>query len=412
MIFRNRPLVRLGAAALLASGALTVFGAPAHAAGTETDLSLDVVGTKVADGAIGKLAYAKVTNNGENTPSELAVRIDVSKVDFTRFAVFPDADCKPDSDGENPGAFTCYANQEALPGPGETIDLPMVVLKAEETLDKAYSIPVTVTLISKDDTTEDNNTKNATVEFSKESGPDLAVLADDVKNAVTVKNGKIQLAGDLHAGDTAQLIYTVWNQGDVTTAGFKVSVKLPAGVTFTETEDECEYATDKASLVCTYPNLPFIPLTQEPKNDDETPGGAFYHLLSVSKDVKAGALTGGTVEVTPLLPAPGLKAQSTEIKNAPDNMTPVDAPDVDGSDNTDGYAVVVAAEGGAGGGGGGGGGGGEVGNDDGGLPVTGAKAGLIGGIGVAVLVAGGAMFLVARRRRVVLVTPGDEKPTA
>ncbi|MFE9691663.1 cell wall anchor protein [Micromonospora sp. NPDC005806] len=403
MIFRNRPLVRLGAAALLASGAFTIFGAPAHAAGTETDLSLDVVGTKVADGAAGKLAYAKVTNKGENTPSELALKIDVSKVDFDQFAVFPDADCDVDNDTK-PTVFTCHATSEGLPGPGETTDLPLLVLKAEQKLEQAVTIPLTVTLISKDDTTADNNTKTVNVDFSKESGPDLAVLADDVKNAVTVKNGKIQLAGDLHAGDTAQLIYTVWNQGDVTTAGFKVSVKLPTGVTFTETEDECEYAADKASLVCTYPNLPFIPLTQEPKNEDETPGGAFFHLLSVSKDVKAGALTGGTVEVTPLLPAPGLKAQSTEIKNAPDNMTPVEAPDVDGSDNTDGYAVVVAAKGGTGGGGGG--------SDEGGLPVTGAKAGLIGGVGVAVLAAGGAMFLVARRRRVVLVTPGDEKPTA
>ncbi|MEU4712286.1 hypothetical protein AB0F73_01245 [Micromonospora purpureochromogenes] len=31
MIFRNRPLARLGAAALLASGAFTVLGTPAYA---------------------------------------------------------------------------------------------------------------------------------------------------------------------------------------------------------------------------------------------------------------------------------------------------------------------------------------------------------------------------------------------
>ncbi|MFU8851727.1 cell wall anchor protein [Micromonospora sp. SL1-18] len=409
MIFRNRPLVRLGAAALLASGAITAFGAPAHAAGTETDLAIDVVGTRVADGAAGKLAFAKVTNKGKNTPSELGVRIDVSKLDFAKVAVVPFAEeCDVEPGSQGPALVTCWAEKEALPGPGETIDLPVVLVKLVESLDKAYSAPVKFTIISKDDTNKDNNTKSVDVEFSKESGADLTVLADDVKNAVKVKNGKIEVTGDLHAGDTAQLIYEVVNQGDMPTAGLKVTVKLPKGVTFTETEDECEYAADNRSLVCTYPELPFIPLTQFDGKGDDVPGGEFYHLLSVGADVKAGALKGGTVSVEPILPAKGLTAQSKVIKRLPKNMTPLqksDLADLDPSDNTDGFAVVVAAKGGGGGGVGGG-------DDEGGLPVTGAKAGLIGGIGAAVLLAGGAMFLVARRRRVVLVTPGDEKPTA
>jgi hypothetical protein len=406
MIFRNRPFVRLGAAALLASGAFTALGTPAQAAGTETDLSLDVVGTRVADKASYKLAFAKVTNKGENTPSELAVRADVSKVDFTKVAVFPatDGDCTFEGTEEKPTAISCPVPAAELPGAGETVDVPVVLLKLVESLDKAYSAPVSLTIVSKDDTNKDNNTKSATIEFTKESGADLVVLADDVKTAVTVKNGKIQAAGDLHAGDTAQLIYTAWNQGDQATAGLKISVKLPKGVTFTETEDDCEYNADKTSLVCTYADAPFVPQDQDEKDGDNiVSGGRFYHLLTVAQDVKAGALAGGTVEVEPILPAKGVAPQSTEIKNLPENMTPVQAGDLDASDNTDGYAVVVATEGGSGGG---------DGNDDGGLPVTGAKAGLIGGVGVAVLAAGGAMFLVARRRRVVLVTPGDEKPTA
>lgn len=50
--------------------------------------------------------------------------------------------------------------------------------------------------------------------------------------------------------------------------------------------------------------------------------------------------------------------------------------------------------------------------DGGSLPVTGAQAGLFGGIGAFVIVLGAVLFLVARRRRVVLMAPGDEKPTA
>lgn len=47
----------------------------------------------------------------------------------------------------------------------------------------------------------------------------------------------------------------------------------------------------------------------------------------------------------------------------------------------------------------------------GGLPVTGVQAGLIGGIGAAVLLAGGVLLLLSRRRKVVLVNPADERTT-
>jgi hypothetical protein len=41
--------------------------------------------------------------------------------------------------------------------------------------------------------------------------------------------------------------------------------------------------------------------------------------------------------------------------------------------------------------------------------VTGPVAATVGGVGVAALALGAFMFITARRRRVVLVTPGDEK---
>jgi LPXTG-motif cell wall-anchored protein len=51
---------------------------------------------------------------------------------------------------------------------------------------------------------------------------------------------------------------------------------------------------------------------------------------------------------------------------------------------------------------------GDTGGIGGGLPVTGVKAGLIGGIGGLALVAGAVLFVMSRRRRVLLVTPADE----
>ncbi|MBQ1065400.1 cell wall anchor protein, partial [Micromonospora sp. D75] len=55
------------------------------------------------------------------------------------------------------------------------------------------------------------------------------------------------------------------------------------------------------------------------------------------------------------------------------------------------------------------GGGAGGGTGGGGLPVTGMQVGLIGGIGAAVVAAGVALMMLSRRRKVVLVTPGEER---
>ncbi|MFU8872160.1 cell wall anchor protein [Micromonospora sp. SL4-19] len=396
MIFRNRPLMRLGAAALLASGAFTALGAPAQAAGTETDLELKVAGTRVAANAEGKVAFVKVTNLGKNTPSELAVRIDVSKVDFEKVAVVPFDDCEPEGD-KAPKAFTCYATEEGLPGPGETVDLPLLVFKFD--VKGTYQAPLSFKLISKDDTNPANDTATATLELSDQSGPDLAVIADDVKQAAKIVDGNPVYSGDLHPGGQSALTYVVANQGDQATAGLKITVKLPKGVTPAEAEKDCEYSADKSTFTCTYADFGLIPLDQDTNDNDKLYSAyGFYHVFNVGSDVKPGALTGGLVSVEPIGTVPSI-ARAKPASQLPTNVEGMQAPDVDNSDNSDGYAVIVTAKGGSGGG-------------EGGLPVTGAKAGLIGGVGAAVLAAGGAMFLVARRRRVVLVAPGDEKPTA
>ncbi|MEH0971912.1 LPXTG cell wall anchor domain-containing protein [Micromonospora sp. CPCC 205546] len=400
MIFRNRSLARIGAGALLASGALTALGSPAHASGTETDLAIEVAGTRVAANAEGKLAYAKVTNLGKNTPSELAVRVDVSKVDFDKVIALPAVEdgCDMEGTAEKPTAFICYATEKGLPGPGETTDLPVVLFKNE--VKGTYQAPLSFKLVSKDDTNAANNTKTAKLDLSDASGPDLSVVAEDVKQAVKVVDGNPVYSGDLHAGGRSALTYFISNQGDLAAAGLKISVKLPKGVTPTEVESGCEYAADKSTFTCTYANFGLIPQDEDTNDEDKLYSAyGFYHLFDVAADVKPGALKGGLVSVEPVGTAPARMRATTAL---PQNVTGLQAKDVDATDNSDGYAVIVAAKGGTGGGG----------DDDGGLPVTGAQTTLIGGIGGVVLVAGAAMFMVARRRRVVLVTPGDEKPTA
>ncbi|WP_434742529.1 hypothetical protein [Micromonospora sp. SH-82] len=396
MIFRGRRPARFGAAVLLAAGIVAGLGAPAYAASTETDLSLDVVGTRLADEAPLKLAFAKITNRGKNTPTALSVSIDVSKVDIRYVLAAPaGTDCEIEGSEERMARWTCAVPADELPGPGETLDLPIVVFKFGERKG-AYSAPVTVTISSPDDTDTSNNRRTAKLELTKKSGPDLFVLADDVKQSVEVKGGELRVLGDLHAGETGVLTYFGLNQGDEAAAGLRVRVTLPKGVTFTETDENCEYDADRTSAVCTHRNLPLAPFHSDDEGDAE--GYGFLHLLTVAKGVKAGSLSGGEVTVEPL--AGELRTATAKPKSLPKNVTVLtDVEDIDASDNTDSYAVIVAARGGDGGGG----------EEPPGLPVTGPQAGLIGGIGVAVLLAGGAMFLVSRRRRVVLVAPADEK---
>jgi LPXTG-motif cell wall-anchored protein len=127
----------------------------------------------------------------------------------------------------------------------------------------------------------------------------------------------------------------------------------------------------------------------------------FFNDLRVAADAPApSVLPDGVVHAEPLV-ADEQAPAARRAAALPDNILEVpESLDVDRSDNADEFSVYVAAASG-----GGGGGGGE-------LPITGAKAGLFGGVGLAVLAAGAMLLVIARRRRVVLVTPRDETPTA
>ncbi|MGC4756935.1 hypothetical protein [Micromonospora trifolii] len=404
MIFRNRPLARLGAVALLASGALAAFGAPAHATGTPTDLSVEMAGTRVAAGAEAKVAFAKIKNNGPGTPTNFLIKLDISKVDFDRVEVAPVTPTPCTLDGlERPENVTCRVQDDEVPGPGETIEVPIVVMKAEEGVELPYTAPLRFSLESEDDSTPDNNTASADLTLTDESGVDMGIVVPDVKFQVSPSEQPPLLM----PGTETQVIVEIINQGDVIADGIKLNLALPKGVTFTEQVRECTYSQDRRIADCPTPLLQVAP--------GEILAGVFP--VKVAADVKAPVtLQGGSGTIAALgqLPATNanLAARKTALPSflkAATTEQAAEVRDIDDTDNTDAYAVVVAAKGGSGGGGEDGGNGG---GDGGGLPVTGAKAGLIGGIGAAVLLAGGLMFLVARRRRIVLVAPGDETPTA
>jgi hypothetical protein len=394
MIFRNRVLAGAGAGAvgLLAAG---VLAAPAFA-DNSADLEVRASGTTIALGASGKNATVSLINNSTVDAKGILVGLDIRKLDTTLVEI-DESGCNEREDG----FILCGINGDTI-GAGQDVDWAFPLTRKGAASGSAGQLTVFIEHEGTDPA-EKNNAVTVDVTVGG-NGPDLAVVAPDVTEGVTVDGaGNLQATGKLHAGGTAALRYFVANQGDAASHGLTVKVTLPKGVTFTENEPGCELAADRSSALCTYNGFGLVPADQDTDAEDEVFSAyGFYHLVSVSADTKAGSLTGGAVSVEPIVvsSARGGKAPA----ELPANVEGARAAEVDASDNSDTYAVVVAAKGGTGGGGTGGGDG-----DGGGLPVTGPQAGLIGGIGVVALAAGGAMFLAARRRRVVLVTPGDEK---
>lgn len=394
MIFRNRALARVGAGAfgLVAVGA---FATPAFADDT-ADVQVKLNGTTIAAGASGKAAIASLINNGPATATGLTITVDFSKlntrlVDVVNFG----GGCDEPVDQK----LICGITPDELKA-GEDYDISVALVVTNEGVspgDAAGAITISVETESSDPNLA-NNTVTAPVTIG-DNGSDLYVWAADVP---VNEDGT---TGSLQPGETDALIIEVGNQGDEPVAGFKVTTTLPENATFDKVIVEqfpddfagCEFTADTA--VCDWRNLPLIPADQdESTEDDHFSAYTFALPVKVADDAEAGVnLTGGVSTVE------GYEADRPQLLRAPQ---PVKLPqgvegtvagDVDATDNTDEFTVFVAAAAGGGGGG---------------LPVTGVQASLLGGIGLAVVAAGGAMFLISRRRRVVMVTPGDEKPTA
>ncbi|NGM12635.1 cell wall anchor protein [Verrucosispora sioxanthis] len=394
MIFRNRAAAYLGAGAagVLAAGA---FAAPALA-DDSADLAIKATGTTIAVGAPGKDASVSLLNKSKVDAKNVLVALDVSKLK-TDLVDIDETGCNPREDGW----ILCGIEGDTIRA-GEDVDWFFPLTRKGKEVGPAGSITAVI-LHGGEDPDESDNVVTVDVKVEG-TGPDLTVVADDVRKAVKVEGGTITEVGDLYAGNTGQLIYGAFNQGDQAARGLRIEVQLPKGATFAEKEPDCTYNAAMTSLTCEYDKAVLIPAAQDTDGDDLFSGARFYNLVKVADGVKPSSLTGGKVTIDSLSvqEAPSI-LRSAATSALPENATGVAGNDVDPSDNTDDFAVVVAAKGGSGGGDNG---------DGGGLPVTGVQVGLIGGVGAGVLAAGVAMFLVARRRRVVLVTPGDEKTNA
>ncbi|MET8834795.1 hypothetical protein ABZV78_12900 [Micromonospora sp. NPDC004540] len=400
------------AAALLATAALLGPAAPAHAAGVKADLELeDFPGARMSTEVPDKTVYAHIRNNGPGTPRSLTVTLDTRHTPGARLALITTAfeGCVPDS-----GVTTCQVPPDRIPGPGETLDFPIDLLLMDLNPDPpVFTLEATLRIASPDDTTPNNNQQQVGCEFAPVHGPDLGVLAPDVKRQLDAATDPDDAEARplLVPGAETLVVATLVNQGQGVAEGIRFQVALPEGVTFTDELPDCAYSDDRRNADCES-NLLVGPW--------ERARASFP--VRVAADVRAPAsLVGGSVVVTPLVRTAATTERTTADKSTGTSFLRKLAgtepqEDVDAADNRDEFAVIVSAvrkptpgapgnggpgNGGSGNGGNGSGGGsgGGAGSNDGGLPVTGAPVALLGGVGVAAFVLGGLMLLSARGRR-------------
>jgi hypothetical protein len=201
--------------------------------------------------------------------------------------------------------------------------------------------------------TAKNSKSGATDQVPGDNSVQFAVTTTDNPNDLQVTAGTASGA----VGSTVKVPVTVRNHGDSDSPNTILALKAPSGT---------EIADADATSHCT-----------------AVTAGTEYRCDIGTLTKAAGA---STVDIAFKIDAAVVGDDGTAKISGP-------ARDKNPANNTAKIVITVA---------------GDTGGIGGGLPVTGVTAGLIGGIGGLALVAGAVLFVMSRRRRVLLVTPADE----
>ena len=363
--------------------------------GDAHQLVIAVAGTTVTAGG-GKAGILSIHNQGPNNVVDAGIDFDLGALDTDKvdFGLLSNDKCRAPS-----------KTGIACPSIGErtTLDLLFRLTPAEGAEPgPAGTITAVVTDSLHSGLDGDAHVLTFPVAIAP-SGADLLVWAPDQPFQADGTTGKIK------RGEDGSLSIVIVNQGDQTVKGVRVTTKLVKGATFTPL-DGCTVAADKVTLTCDLTSLSLIPAEEDTDAEDDnwsavefTPG---VHIADDAKSPKGWPdLPGNTVAVEPSGVATDERAAVTATTALPAGIKGASLAklDVDASDNTDDFTIMVAAAddngGGSEGGGGSGGSGGSSGG--GGLPITGAPAVLVAGIGLAVILVGAVLMFVTRRRKTV-----------
>ncbi|MER7330677.1 MULTISPECIES: cell wall anchor protein [unclassified Micromonospora] len=414
-LFDRSALARAGAVALLAAGGLTTVAVPAYAA-DQADLALTPTSYQLAKGV--KAAKAKpfkftVQNLTDGVDAkDVTVEVDTSGLKAKRVGyVVPDG-CEVTGK-----TFTCLLG-DLRGGTSEDFGIPLFSTGGRG---DGGVLVVTVSSANGDPDPANNKAIEVPVTVTK-PGYDLTAWVQDVQANVVV-DGAVADEPDLkpvRRGETVPLDWAVYNDGSRPATGVFYGLMLPSGVSFVTLPEGCvedeflgraRALCEDAGAVIRRGQYYTADVTVKVGDDVTEPvlreGDLFAYGLDAAE---------GEPEVEPRVASPAQRKNFTEAEPKDNHATfeafvdlsaqPTPNPTPSGEPTptptpTTTTTTTTTPGGGTGGGG----------SDEGPLPVTGVQAGLIGGIGAAVLLAGGALLLISRRRDVVLVTPGDEKST-
>lgn len=402
-LFHRSALARAGAVVLLAAGGLATIAAPAHAA-DQADLELAPVSSQLAKGV--KEAKAKpfkfVVHNLTSAVDAKAVvvTVDTAGLNPKKVGFVKPAGC--DLKGT---VFTCLLG-DLRGGTSEDFGIPLFSTGGRG---KAGTLQVSISSAT-GDPDKDNNQADVDVRVTR-VGYDLTAWVQDVQANVVV-DGAAADEPDLKPvprGATVPLDWAVYNDGSRKATGIFYGLTLPAGVRFAQKPEGCveQVFQGKAQLFCEDAGAVVKPGQYYTADVQVTVGEDVTQPVLREGDLFAMGLDGveGQPEEEPEVATQAQRKAFTEA-DVLDNHATFEAfvdlsaqptPTPTPTATPSGQPTATPTSGGGSGGG------------DGGLPVTGVQVGVIGGIGAGVLLAGGALLMLSRRRKVVLVAPGDEK---
>jgi LPXTG-motif cell wall-anchored protein len=397
-------LSRVGMAAavgLLVGGA---FAVPAYA-DAAADIEVKLAGTTIAAGAPGKTGHLSLVNHGPDDATGVTITYTLTGLDAAKVSLAGLDSC----DNSGAGTVVCELDTGTVKA-GQDRDLPLLWVAKAGATGAAGEITVSVAADT-DDPVPANNTATAPVGIG-DKGVDLRLYAPDVYVEGTEGTKPIP------PGGTGILWAYVQNQGDTPATGVTVTVALPEHVWFTETTAGCVQYQTARRAVCSRADVVLAPAHEDdPENEEDPPSsGWFYWRVKVAANAPGSQpLTGGTLTAAPI------EASATAERApavAPGDFFTTKAPlgieiDVDATDNTDEYTVFVAAKATA-----------SptptptptstksptpspsptasTSTSTSSLPVTGASGGspgIVAAIGLATLLLGSGLVVVARRRR-------------
>ncbi|SCL58032.1 hypothetical protein GA0070606_2870 [Micromonospora citrea] len=411
-LFHRSALARAGAVALLAAGGLTTAAVPAYAA-DQADLALTPTSYHLAKGV--QAARAKpfkftVQNLSDGVDARgVTVEVDTSGLKAKRVGYVVPEGCEVAG-----RTFTCRLG-DLRGGTSEDFGIPLF-----STGGKGDGGTLTVTVrAATADPDPDNNEKIEVPVTVTKPGYDLTAWVQDVQANVVV-DGAVTDEPDLRPvrrGETVPLDWAVYNDGSRPATGLFYGLMLPKGLSFVTLPEGCaaDEFLGRARALCedagvTVRRGQYYTAGVTVKADDDVTepvlreGDLFAYGLDAAEGEPEGkARAAGPAQRKAFTEADPMDNHATfeafvDLSAQPTpTPTPSGQPTPTPSGGPTGQPTPTTTPGGGTGGGG--------------LPVTGVQAGLIGGIGAAVLLAGGALLLVSRRRDIVVVAPGDEKST-